>query len=146
MKNIGIPMHIHIHEHTPHEEHWHTYAHIHEHTPHEEHWHTYAYIHEHTLTQHNENWHIHNTYTFARARADRYSSCIQQIHSLSHTLCTQHTKQIQRHRHILTHTHRKTTHCDKKSMSHQDDALYKFAHSFTALVTATICFGSRSSD
>jgi len=28
----------------------HTYAHIHEHTPHEEHWHTYAHIHEHTLT------------------------------------------------------------------------------------------------
>ena len=58
----------HIHEHTPHEEHWHTYAHIHEHRPHEEHLHTYAHIHEHTLTQHMKNIGTYTTHTHSRER------------------------------------------------------------------------------
>ena len=50
-----------------------------------------TYTRAHTHTTHEEHWHIHKTYTFARARAGRYSSCTQQVHSLPHTLCTQFT-------------------------------------------------------
>ena len=39
-----------------------------EHTPHEEHWHTYAHIHEHTLTQHMKNIGTHTTHTHSRER------------------------------------------------------------------------------
>ena len=46
----------------------HTYAHIHEHTPHEEHWHTYAHIHEHTLTQHMKNIGTYTKHTHSRER------------------------------------------------------------------------------
>ena len=104
--------------------------------------HTYlcTYTRAHTHTTHEEHWHIHNTYTFARARAGRYSSCTQQRHSLTHTLCTQHTKKIQRHKYLLTHfslTHTEKQHIVTKQacpIRHAGlyDGLYKLAHSFSS--------------
>ncbi len=75
----------------------HTYAHIHEHTPHEEHWHTYAHIHEHTFTQHNrKNIGTYTTHTHSR---ERVLTGIHHAHNkdtLSHTRDA-HNTQIQRH-------------------------------------------------
>ena len=71
--------------------------------------HTYAYIHEYKLTQHMNNIGTYTTHAHSRERVLAGIHHTYNKYTLSHTLCTQQTKQIQRHRHILTHTQKNNT-------------------------------------
>ena len=112
---------------------------------------THIPMHIYTSTHHMKNigipmhiytsTHSHNTWrTLAHTQHIhiRVSACWQvfimhttNTPSHTHVMLTTHKTNSKTQAH--THSqHRKTTHCDKKSMSHQDDGLYKLAHSFSS--------------
>jgi hypothetical protein len=92
----------------------HTYAHIHEHTPHEEHWHTYAHIHEHTLTQHMKNIGTYTTHTHSCERVLAGIHHAYSKYTFSHTRYTTHKKNSKTQAHTHSHTQKNNTLWQKK--------------------------------
>ena len=122
----------------------HTYAHIHEHTPHEEHWHTYAHIHEHTLTQHNrKNIGTYTTHIHSRERVLAGIHHAYNKYTFSHTRYAHNTQKKFKDTGTYSLTHTEKQHIvTKKACPIRTMACTSW---LTALVPAIICFSSRSS-
>ena len=80
-----------------------------EHTPHEEHWHTYAHIHEHTLTQHMKNIGTYTTHTHSRERVLAGIHHAYSKYTFSHTRYTTHKKNSKTQAHTHSHTQKNNT-------------------------------------
>ncbi len=80
-----------------------------EHTPHEEHWHTYAHIHEHTLTQHMKNIWTDTTHTHSRERVLAGIHHAYNKYTLSHTSYAHNTQNKYKDTGTYSHTQKNNT-------------------------------------
>jgi hypothetical protein len=91
-----------------------SFALITEHTPHEEHWHTYAHIHEHTFTQHNrKNIGTYTTHTHSRERVLAGIHHAYNKYTLSHTRYAHNTQK--KYKDTNTYSHTSHSHTQKNN-------------------------------